>query len=147
MLLTLLRRPSGPKATLGDLDIDGIPFCITLEDVVRADPDPATPANEAKVYGETAIPAGRYKIEINFSQKFQKLMIAVLDVPGFTGIRIHSLNDAEETLGCIGVGAIIDGPNRIHGGSTVLPHLFSIIQEALSLGESVWLEIKDASTP
>lgn len=139
----ITRYPSGALATLGCLDIDGDPFCYTLEDVVRPDPNPATPANEAKVYGETAIPSGRYRLDITYSPKFRKPMILVKDVPGFTGIRIHSGNDADDTLGCILVGSVVDGDNRIHGGSEVMPRLFGKVQAALDRGEAVWLTIEN----
>lgn len=142
--LTLNRAKSNALATLGHLFVDGVPFCVTLEDVVREDPNPATPANEAKVYGETAIPPGRYPVKITWSVKFQRDMVAVENVPGFTGIRVHSGNDADDTLGCILVGKVVLGPNRIQGGSEVMPRLFNIIHKALEKSESVWLNIHDA---
>ena len=142
--LTLNRAQSNALATLGHLFVDGVPFCVTLEDVVRTDPNPATPANEAKVFGKTAIPAGRYPVTVRWSVKFQREMVAVNDVPGFTGILIHSGNDADDTLGCILVGKVIDGPNRIHGGSEIMPKLFYKIHEALEKSEPVWLNILGA---
>jgi len=132
--LTLNRAPSNALATLGHLFVDGTPFCVTLEDVVRG----------AKVYGETAIPAGRYPVKITWSVKFQREMVAVEDVPGFTGIRIHSGNDADDTLGCVLVGKVVDGPNRIHGGSEMMPKLFWLIQDALDRNEPVWLNVMPA---
>ena len=109
--------------------------------MVREDPNLATPANEGKVYGQTAIPEGRYPVKITWSVKFQRDMVAVEDVPGFTGIRIHSGNDADDTLGCVLVGKVIDGPNRIHGGSEMMPKLFRLIQDALDRSEPVWLNV------
>jgi len=138
--LSLTRQPSNALATLGHLDVDGRPFCHTLEDPVRD----LGEHGEGKVYGKTAIPAGRYPVLINFSVKFQKKMLAVEGVPYFTGIRIHSGNDADDTLGCILVGSVVDDPNRIHGGSVMLPQLFAMVQEALDKGEKVWLTVQDA---
>ncbi len=117
--------------------MDGFPFCDTLEDPVRE----LGPNGEGKVYGQTAIPAGTYKVAITWSVKFQKHMLAVLDVPFFTGIRIHSGNDAGDTLGCILVGHTIDGPAHISGGSQVLPRLFDMVKGTLDNGDSVSLEI------
>lgn len=142
--LTLNRAKSSAQATLGHLFVDQVPFCVTLEDVVREDPNPATPANEAKVYGQTAIPAGRYPVKIRWSVKFQREMVAVNDVPGFDGILIHSGNDADDTLGCILVGKTIKGPNWIQGGSEIMPKLFFKIHEALDRGEEIWLNVLDA---
>lgn len=133
MELSLIRYPSRESTTLGELWMDGAHFCVTLEDQVRPDGE--------KIYGKTAIPAGKYRVDITYSPKFQKMMLAVEDVPGFTGIRIHSGNDAEDTLGCILVGAVVDSPTRIHGGSAVLPVLFDAVSAALALGESVSLVI------
>lgn len=147
MELTIKRRPSKEATTLGELFIDGVFFCYTLEDEVREDPNPTTPENEAKVYGKTAIPAGRYEIDITFSQKFGKLMILVKNVPGYTGIRIHSGNDAEDTLGCPLVGETIDGPTRIHGGSVVMPKLFTAVNNALIEGQEVFLTVLPAPAP
>jgi len=144
MELTLNRAKSNALATLGHLFIDGAPFCVTLEDVVREDPNPATPANEAKVYGKTAIPPGRYPVIIRWSVKFQRDMVAVNDVPGFTGILIHSGNDAEDTMGCILVGKVILRADYIQGGSEIMPRLFNKIHEAIEGSESIWLNILEA---
>ena len=140
MELTLNRQASSALATLGELLVDGFPFCDTLEDPVRD----LGPNGQGKIYGRTAIQAGRYQVKITWSVKFQKDMLAVLDVPFFTGIRIHSGNDADDTLGCILVGHSIDGPNRIHGGSEVLPRLFALVQNALKDGQAIWMTIHDA---
>lgn len=141
MELLIVRKPSSDKATLGMLDVDGLPFCFTLEDVVRD----LGPDGAGKVYGQTAIQEWRYQVDITWSAKFQKKMLAVLNVPFFTGIRIHSGNDDADTLGCILVGSMIDGPDHIHGGSEVLPRLFAQVQAALDKGEQVWLTIQAAA--
>lgn len=57
-----------------------------------------------KVYGETCIPYGTYKVELSYSPKFKKIMPAILDVKGFTGVRMHNGVDKNSTLGCILVG-------------------------------------------
>jgi len=98
-----------PDRTLGNMMLPGSdnPFCQTLEDTVRKDPNPATPQNEGKVYGETAIPAGTYKMILSYSPHFLKVMPEVLNVPGYSGIRIHSGNRPQDTLGCILVGMVM----------------------------------------
>jgi hypothetical protein len=57
-----------------------------------------------KVYGETCIPYGTYKVELSYSPKFKKIMPAILDVKGFTGVRIHNGVDKNSTLGCVIIG-------------------------------------------
>lgn len=140
MKLTLTRTSFGSEATLGDLDIDGTWFCHTLEDEVRE----LGPGGQGKLFGKTAIPAGTYRIDVTFSPKFSRLMVAVEDVPFFTGIRVHSGNTAEETMGCILVGHTIYGDNRITGGSEVMPRLYQLIRAALDEGEAISITIQNA---
>lgn len=82
--------------TIGKLYINDVYFCDTIEDKVR---EPGV-----KVYGKTAIPYGKYKIIINYSPKFKKMLPRLLDVPGFSGVLIHSGNTADDSSGCILVG-------------------------------------------
>lgn len=86
--------------TVGRMWLDGIFFSNTLEDAVRDISEDGT----GKVYGKTAIPAGRYKVVYWYSPKFKRRMPRLLDVPHFDGILIHAGNTAGDTLGCILVG-------------------------------------------
>lgn len=144
MEITLQRRPSGSHSTIGDLSIDGIWFCYTLEDVVRPDPKPETPANEGKVYGETAIPAGRYRLVIDWSARFQRAMFHLLDVPGFQGIRIHGGNTDHDTLGCILVGdKTVSGIIAYGSSQPALKRLYDRVKPVLDRGEEVWTTVCD----
>jgi hypothetical protein len=91
--LYLIRKPY-PEGTPGILLVNDKWFCWTLEDKVRQDP-------KDKVPGDTAIPAGRYSIVLDWSNKFQKVMPFVRDVQGFTAIEFHSGNNVDDTDGCI----------------------------------------------
>src|SRR6478736_9414023 len=91
MKLTLRREPSTTKSTPGKLYVDSIFECYTLEDVVRP----------AKIYGQTAIPAGTYKVIINMSNRFKRLLPLLLNVPDYEGVRIHPGNTDKDTDGCI----------------------------------------------
>lgn len=141
MELLLKRQKSSDKATLGELYIDGVFACFTLEDVVRD----LKPDGTGKVQDDTAIGDGRYQVIIDFSQRFQKLMLHVLNVKWFTGIRIHSGNTDHDTKGCILVGTEVVNTDFVHGGSVALPILFTKIQAALAHGEEVWLTITPAA--
>ncbi len=77
--------------------------CDTLEDKVR-DLNKDGKQDTPKVYGLTAIPYGKYNIEVTFSPKFQKDMVLVNNVPEFEGIRLHWAVDANHLLGCVGTG-------------------------------------------
>lgn len=111
MKLTLKRKFKGRTYTIGDLFIDGLFFCNTIEDKVR----PLTPkcpdtlkgiscTCKEKVYAQTAIPAGAYKVSMTYSPRFRRTLPYLHDVPHFLGILIHSGNTAENSAGCIIVG-------------------------------------------
>lgn len=80
------------RNVIGDLFIDGEFFCYTLEDEIRAE--------GVKVYGKTCIDSGRYKVILNRSNRFKRIMPLLLNVPRFEGIRIHGGNTSKDTHGC-----------------------------------------------
>lgn len=129
-----VKRPDmcGPVCTIGRLFVNDVNTCFTLEDVVRPD--------GVKVFGETAIPEGTYKVIVNYSNRFQKLMPLVLDVPGFEGIRIHPGNTAADTHGCILVGTNSTGTTITNSRKAYDP-LFEQIKAAFDAGEEIWLTI------
>lgn len=136
MQLTLHRQPSADGATLGELLLDGRHECWTLEDVVR-------PAGEPKVYGQTAIPAGRYRVIVTFSNRFQVLMPLLVAVPGFEGVRIHPGNTAADTDGCVLVGRT-KGGNTVGSSRLAYDALFPRIVAGYSVGD-VWIDVLDAA--
>lgn len=104
--LFLDRIYCGPNYTIGRLILGEYYFCDTLEDVVRdfnKDGDLTDPG-EVKIYGETAIPYGRYKIIVSYSPKFKRDLPLILDVKHFVGIRIHRGRYPSHTAGCVLVG-------------------------------------------
>lgn len=93
--------------TQGIMYYDGLFFGYTVEDADRH-----LESGGGKVYGLTAIPRGTYKVVVTPSPHFgDKLLPEVLNVPGFSGIRIHGGNRAEDSLGCIILGKVrtVDG--------------------------------------
>lgn len=131
MKLKLLRLEFTDESTIGELFVDNAHECWTLEDKVR-------PAGE-KIHGQTAIPAGTYRVIIDFSNRFKRLMPHLLDVPNFAGIRIHSGNRAKDTEGCIILGKVkgedFVGESRL-AYSEFLPKLEAAFKE-----DEVWIEI------
>jgi len=132
----LLKRDLSSKAsTLGSLFVDDQFAMWTLEDVVRAGP---------KVPGETAIPAGTYSVVIDDSVRFARMMPHVLDVPQFTGIRIHAGNVAADTRGCIIVG-LTRGPDRVTRSREAFDRLYRLLWDAQARMEPAALTVLDAS--
>lgn len=105
MKLTLIRTRFDTY-TEGKLYIDDVYFCDTLENKDRGllQTMSANTIQKLKVYGETCIPAGIYKLILSLSPRFKKIMPEVLFVKGFNGIRIHAGNTTKDTEGCILVG-------------------------------------------
>lgn len=130
MKLRILRRERPGETTIGELFIDGEYFCWVLEDVVRAQ----------KIQDRTAIPAGAYKVILNFSNRFQRQMPLVLNVPDFTGIRIHGGNSHIDTKGCPLVGFERRG-SQILRSQEAFRELMERLEEAHARGEEIWLEI------
>ena len=136
MKLTLHRHTFGSVATLGDLFIDGIYFCRTLEDVDRK-----LECDGEKVHGQTAIPRGAYDVIIDWSPRFKRELPHVLDVPGFEGIRIHSGNKAEDSEGCILVGRDILNDNYITDSRNTLLGLMAKLEAVYERGDKIVLEV------
>ena len=117
MELLLKRIYKGDKYTIGKLYIDGEWFCDTIEDKVRNLPKECPYTSKGinceckeKVYGETAIPAGTYKVILSYSNRFKRILPEILNVPHFLGIRIHKGNTEQDSAGCI-----IVGENKVKG--------------------------------
>jgi hypothetical protein len=94
MKIEVKRLHRTENSTIGELLIDGVWECYTLEDKER----------DVKIKNETAIPRGTYKVIINQSNRFKRLLPLLLNVPNFEGVRIHSGNTNHNTEGCILVG-------------------------------------------
>jgi hypothetical protein len=94
MKIQIKRLHKTEFSTIGELLVDGVWECYTLEDIER----------DVKIKGETAIPKGNYKVIINQSNRFKRLLPLLLNVEGFEGVRIHAGNTNHDTEGCILVG-------------------------------------------
>lgn len=132
MKLVLKRIFLGDFYTIGELYVNGDYFCDTLEDKVR---------NGEKIPGETAIPAGTYRVTVSKSPKFGRDLPMLCSVPNFTGIRIHRGNTAKDTAGCILVGEnTVKG--RLNNSTKYEEMLTERLQKAQDQGETITIEIK-----
>ena len=136
MELTLNRIFLGSSATIGELLINDKHLCDTLEDRVR-------PEGE-KVYGKTAIPEGTYEVKLTHSPRFKKILPEILNVPNFSGIRIHTGNSSKDTEGCILVGTW-DGEKEdwIGDSRIAFNELMSLLQKAADNKEKITITINN----
>lgn len=147
MRLRVQRRPSGISSTIGELcqvldsGLLSERWCYTLEDVVRE--RPGIPVAQWKIHGSTAIPEGTYRLELTPSARFNALMPQLIDVPGFTGIRIHTGNTFAQTEGCLLVGLETDG-REVTRSRPAYSFLFDRLMECEQAREKVWIEVRSA---
>lgn len=128
MILRLTRLGIVHEATPGFLTVEGRFLCWTLEDRVRE--QVGVPVEQWKVPGKTAIPAGTYPLRVTWSPRFKAMLPHVDRVPGFSGIRIHAGNTAEDTEGCILVGLRRDG-DRVLDSRVALDQLLQRLGNAV----------------
>lgn len=124
MELRIARRPTIDDVIFGDLSVNGVWCCYTLE---RAD---------------VAIALGRYQMRITPSARFGRLL-PLIEVPGRSGIRIHAGNTGVDTEGCILVG-LLDDRTGISHSRLAMDALQPKIAFALARGELVWLAVESA---
>jgi hypothetical protein len=140
--LNLRRYIFTDKCTIGELTIQGNPFkCYVLEDTVR---------NEGvKIYGETAIPSGIYKVVFQQSAHFKREMPYLQNVKNYTGIMIHWGTKIKDTLGCLLVGKnlkkIDETLYEISDSRRSFDELFMILQQHRK--EDIFIEIVNEFIP
>lgn len=150
--ITLDRIARRPTYTIGRLYIDGKRISDTIEDRDRGldDSMPAEQIRELKVYGMTAIPTGRYRIALTKSTKFRNrvwakayngLVPILQDVKGFTGIRIHPANTAEELLGCIAPGENTT-VGRVNNSTAAYYRIMDILVPAWRAGTPIYITVR-----
>jgi len=103
MELVMNRTTRTARSTISELTVNGNFECFVLEDRDRGLTQGMTLSElmALKVKTRTAIPSGRYEIVVSFSDRFQKMLPLLLDVPAFAGIRIHPGNTDNDTEGCL----------------------------------------------
>ena len=142
MELELTRSVKTNKSTIGELTVNGVFECFILEDKDRGlrKDMPISELIVMKIKTRTAIPTGRYEIVVNFSDKFQKMLPLLLDVPAFAGIRIHPGNTDANTEGCLLPGKT-KSPDMIGSSRVAFTALFDKIKAALQR-EKIFITIK-----
>ena len=90
---------------------------------------------------ETAIPEGVYEVIVNVSAKFKRKLPLLLDVPYFTGIRIHRGNTDKDTSGCILVGENKQ-LGRVINSTPYELRLTEMLERAMLSGEKITIKVR-----
>lgn len=142
---------------IGRVYIDGALVANSLEDEDRglSDAMDERTIRNRKIYGKTAIPRGRYTIDMDtVSPKFSKYdfykevcdgkLPRIKNVKGFDGILIHVADGpkgADLLEGCIGVGL-----NKVVGqlceGKETFKKVYALMKEAHDQGETIYITIE-----
>ena len=130
MNLTIIRKYPATDCVVGELYVDGVFECYTLEDVERP----------VKIAGVTAIPRGQYETVITYSERFKRMLPLLLNVPNFDGVRIHTGNVSAHTEGCILVGKARTD-YQVLQSKDAFEELFKKLQTAAQK-EKIFIEIK-----
>ena len=149
--ITVVRKILNECDTIGDLYVsypeepETLNFvCNTLEDKVR-NKKGTKKEDFVKVYGETAIPYGTYRVVITYSNAFKKDLPEILNVPLYEGIRIHAGNTKDSTFGCILLGdnpKISQTESWIYNSQKNMKKFMNILEPAIKNGRVI-IEITD----
>ena len=156
MELEVMRWSSGSESTLGGFFIREASRrfqCFTLEDEFHA----------VKVFGETRIPAGRYRVVLRteggnhkrylakYGPEWHKGMLHILNVPNFKWILIHAGNTDDDTAGCLLVGDTqnenVTSEGFIGGSVNAYKRIYPLVRDALLQGEDVWITYTNLDSP
>lgn len=143
MNLTLKRKVFTNESTTGELFINDVFECYTLEDTDRgltATMD-IKDIEKTKIHSKTAIPYGEYEVVITFSNRFKCLMPLLVNVKGYAGVRIHTGNKAADTEGCILVGKTV-GLDFVGNSRAEYAELFAKLSEAAAKEKIILTIIK-----
>src|ERR1700744_5576535 len=129
----LIKRTYYPDGTNGELFIDGVHKCYTIE----------LPWHNND-HGISCIPEGRYHLGKRSNDKFGYHLM-VENVPNRSYILIPPANDAlKELLGCIAPVSVLTGPGKGEKSRIQLEDIVHATYASMSKGEDVFLTIKKA---
>lgn len=138
--------------SIGRLSIDERYVCDTIEDRDRGLTSSMLPGEISgiKVYGQTAIPTGRYRVVLSPSAKFSNkswarkyggLVPEIKNVKGFAGIRIHPANTADELLGCIAPGSNTT-VGRVNKSQAAYIRIMDILKPAWDAASDIYITVQ-----
>lgn len=121
-----------PQGTLGALLIATRVFCWTLEPPIY---------DNKKNFA--CIPAGQYECKKKISQKFNRTVYEICNVPDRDLVEFHPGNTVQDTIGCVLLGETI---GKLSGNRAVLNsgYTFTNFMNTLVYYDNLKLTIKEA---
>lgn len=139
--------------TIGKMYVDGAYVCDTLEDKDRGLTSNMSVAQicGVKIKGETAIPTGRYLVDMKtVSPRFggraqyqfcKGRLPRLCNTPGYQGVLIHIGNTAKDTEGCILVGENKER-GKVLNSTATFRKVYAKLKAADERGEQIWITIE-----
>lgn len=155
MKLLLDRKYKKADYSIGLLYVNGQFFCNTLEDTDRGLKQSMSESaiKNIKIKSVTAIPTGTYKVRMDIvSPKYSSSswyrrvcngakVPRLENVPGYSGVLIHTGNTAKDTDGCILVGKNT-AKGMVTQSRDYFTKLYDLMYKAYKKGESIAIEIR-----
>lgn len=153
MQLTLTRIATNSRYTIGRLQVNGQYLMDILEPADRGltSDMPLNKLKRLKVKGKTAIPTGRYRIDMttvstrfksrSWARPYGGILPRLLNVPFFSGVLMHVGNDENDTEGCQ-----LTGYNKVKGKVVDSVKAFNLLMrgyllKAVERGEEIWIDV------
>lgn len=153
MEIKVKRKWKKEAYTIGKMYINGAYVCDTLEDKDRGLTSNMSVAQicGVKVHGETAIPTGRYLVDMKtvsprFGSRAQYQFCKgrlprLCNTPGYQGVLIHIGNTAKDTDGCILVGEN-KAVGQVLNSTATFRKVYAKLKAADERGEQIWITIE-----
>lgn len=139
--------------TIGKMYVNGEYVCDTLEDTDRGLTSKMSVAQISgmKVHGETAIPTGRYLVDMKtVSPRFggrpqyqfcKGRLPRLCNVPAYQGVLVHCGNTANDTEGCILVGEN-KAVGQVLNSTATFHKVYTKLKAADERGEQIYITIE-----
>ena len=124
--------------------VNGEYVCDTLEDTDRGLTSKMSVAQISgmKVHGETAIPTGRYLVDMKtVSPRFGGRLPRLCNVPAYQGVLVHCGNTANDTEGCILVGEN-KAVGQVLNSTATFRKVYTKLKAADERGEQIYITIE-----
>lgn len=154
MEILVYRKCKKPDYTVGRLSVDGVFMANTMEDIDRGLDDGMQDwqIRNKKIPNVTAIPTGRYKVDMDtVSQKFSKYpfymevcqgkLPRIKNVKGFEGVLLHCGSDHSNSSGCILLG-LNKQKGKLTDSKETFKKVYALMKEAHDKGETIYITIE-----
>ena len=153
MEIKVKRKWKKEAYTIGKMYIDGEYVCDTLEDKDRGLTSNMSVAQicGVKIKGETAIPTGRYLVDMKtVSPRFggraqykfcNGRLPRLCNTPGYQGVLIHIGNTAQDTEGCILVGEN-KAVGQVLNSTATFRKVYAMLKASDERGEQIWITME-----